>query len=94
MSKKADERDNGLLKRKKYLEFRKSLPGCSLNSADFRSGSARDRMLEVTDTKHAPWYIVRSDEKKRARLNCISHLLSTIPYGKVPREKVELPKCK
>jgi len=53
---------------------------------------ARDRMLDATDTKFAPWYIVRSDDKKRARLNCISHLLSMIPYGKVPREKVKLPK--
>jgi len=55
---------------------------------------ARDRMLEATDTKHAPWYIVRSDDKKRARLNCITHLLSKIPYGKVPHEKVKLPKRK
>ena len=55
---------------------------------------ARDVMLEVTDTKHAPWYIVRSDDKKRARLNCITHLLSLIPYGKVPKEKIELPKRK
>jgi polyphosphate kinase len=53
---------------------------------------ARDIMLAATDTKHAPWYIVRSDEKKRARLNCISHLLTMIPYGKVSREKVKLPK--
>lgn len=55
---------------------------------------ARDQMLEATDSKHAPWYIVRSDDKKRARLNCISHLLSRIPYGKTPREKVKLPKRK
>lgn len=55
---------------------------------------ARDQMLAATDTKHAPWYLVRSDEKRRARLNCISHLLSLIPYGKVPREKVKLPKRK
>ena len=55
---------------------------------------ARDTMLEATDTKHAPWYIVRSDDKKRARLNCITHLLSKISYGKVPREKVKLPKRK
>jgi hypothetical protein len=48
----------------------------------------------ATDTKYAPWYLVRSDDKKRARLNCISHLLSLIPYGKVPREKVKLPKRK
>lgn len=53
---------------------------------------ARDRMLEATDSKHAPWHIVRSDDKKRARLNCISHLLSRIPYGKVPHKKVKLPK--
>jgi polyphosphate kinase len=53
---------------------------------------ARDRMLEATDSKHAPWYLVRSDNKRRARLNCISHLLRTIPYKKVPREKVRLPK--
>ena len=55
---------------------------------------ARDKMLQATDTKYAPWYIVRSDDKRRARLNCISHLLSMIPYGKVPRETVKLPKRK
>jgi polyphosphate kinase 2 len=55
---------------------------------------ARDLMFKATDTKHAPWYIVRSDDKKRARLNCITHLLSVIPYGKAPREKVKLPKRK
>jgi hypothetical protein len=49
-------------------------------------------MLEATDSRHAPWYIVRSDDKKRARLNCISHLLSLIPYRKVPRMKVRLQK--
>jgi hypothetical protein len=48
-------------------------------------------MLEATDTKWAPWYILRSDDKKRARLNCIRHILSLIPYKKVPREKVKLP---
>jgi polyphosphate kinase 2 len=53
---------------------------------------ARDMMLTVTDTEIAPWYIVPSDDKKRARLNCISHLLSLIPYRQVPREKVKLPK--
>src|SRR5579862_3468169 len=52
---------------------------------------ARDMMLEATDTKIAPWYILRSDDKKRARLSLISHLLSLIPYKKVPREKVKLP---
>ena len=53
---------------------------------------ARDMMLEATDTKDAPWYIVRSDDKRRARLNCISHLLSLIPYKEVDREKIKLPK--
>ena len=55
---------------------------------------ARDMMLKATDTKVAPWYILRSDNKKRARLNCISHLLSLIPYKKVKREKVKLLKRK
>ena len=55
---------------------------------------ARDKMLAATDTKHAPWYLVRSDDKRKARLNCISHLLSLIPYGKVPKEKVKLPERK
>ena len=53
---------------------------------------ARDRMLEMTDTDKAPWYIVRSDDKRRARLNCLAHILSLIPYKKVPRAKVKLPK--
>ena len=58
----------------------------------FEYSRARDMMLKATDTKHAPWYILPSDNKKRARLNCIHHILSLIPYKKVPREKVKLPK--
>jgi polyphosphate kinase len=53
---------------------------------------ARDKMLDATDSRHAPWYLVRSDDKRKARLNCISHLLSMIPYKKAPREKIKLPK--
>jgi len=53
---------------------------------------ARDMMFEATDTKDAPWHILRSDDKKRARLNCISHILSMIPYKKVPKEKIDMPK--
>lgn len=53
---------------------------------------ARDMMLAATDTKHAPWYILRSDDKRRARLNCIAHLLKQIPYYDVPHDKVKLPK--
>jgi len=52
---------------------------------------ARDAMLKATDTRHAPWYIIRSDDKRKARLNCIRHLLSKIPYDKVPRAKIKLP---
>ncbi len=52
---------------------------------------ARDRMLEATDTPWAPWHIVRSDDKKRARLNCISHLLKQIPYEDLKKDKIELP---
>lgn len=52
---------------------------------------ARDEMLQATDTEHAPWHVLRSDDKKRARLNCISHLLSQIPYKKLPQSKVQLP---
>jgi polyphosphate kinase len=53
---------------------------------------ARDLMLDATDSKHAPWHIVRSDDKRRARLNAISHVLSRIPYKKAPHAKVKLPK--
>ena len=49
-------------------------------------------MLDATDRKHAPWHIVLSDDKKRARLNCIAHLLKLIPYKKLPRAEVKLPK--
>jgi polyphosphate kinase len=53
---------------------------------------ARDRMLEATSTEHAPWYIIRSDDKRRARLNCIAHLLNLIPYKRMPKHKIKLPK--
>jgi polyphosphate kinase 2 len=52
---------------------------------------ARDMMFDATDRDFAPWYIIRSDDKKRARLNCISHLLTLIKYEKVRRDKVKLP---
>ncbi len=55
---------------------------------------ARDLMLEKTDTKESRWNIIRSDDKKKARLNCIAHLLSLIPYQAVPHEKVKLPRRK
>ena len=58
----------------------------------FEYSRARDMMLDATDTKWAPWYILHSDDKKRARLNAIRHVLSLIPYKKVPREEIKLPK--
>jgi polyphosphate kinase 2 len=51
---------------------------------------ARDMMLEATDTKWAPWHIVQSDSKRNARLNCIAHLLSCIPYKRIKRPKVRM----
>jgi polyphosphate kinase 2 (PPK2 family) len=58
----------------------------------FDYSRARDLMFKATDTKEAPWYILHSDDKKRARLNCLSHILDLIPYKKVPHEKVKMPK--
>ena len=52
---------------------------------------AKDTLFAHTDIKQAPWYVVNADSKKAARLNCISHLLSMIPYEEVPWEEVELP---
>ena len=52
---------------------------------------ARDAMFKASDRELAPWYILRSDDKKRARLNCIQHVLQLIPYKKVPREKITVP---
>ena len=58
----------------------------------YEYSKARDMMFKATDSKHAPWYIVRSDDKRRARLNCISHILRSIPFKKIHRKKVKLPK--
>ena len=60
----------------------------------FEYSRAHDIMFDATDTEFAPWYIVPSDDKRRARLNCISHLLSLIPYEKVPRKQVTLPRAR
>jgi polyphosphate kinase len=57
----------------------------------FEYSRARDKMLDATDTKWAPWHVLRSDDKKRARLNCIRHILDLLPYKKVPRDKIKLP---
>ena len=57
----------------------------------FEYSRARDVMFAATNTKFAPWYLIRSDDKRRARLSCIRHLLDQIPYKKLPRERVKLP---
>jgi polyphosphate kinase 2 (PPK2 family) len=53
---------------------------------------ARDDMFAATDTPFAPWHVVRSNDKRRARLNLITHLLKQVPYKTAPREKIKLPK--
>jgi len=53
---------------------------------------ARDDMFAATDTRFAPWYVARSDDKRRARLSIITHLLGQIPYKTLPRKKIKLPK--
>jgi polyphosphate kinase 2 (PPK2 family) len=58
----------------------------------FDYSRARDEMFAATDTAWAPWYVARSDDKRRARLNIITHLLHHIPYKALPREKIKLPK--
>jgi hypothetical protein len=53
---------------------------------------ARDDMFKATDTNYCPWFVVRSDDKRRARLNLITHLLEQIPYKDLPQDKVKLPR--
>jgi polyphosphate kinase 2 len=53
---------------------------------------ARDAMFAATDTAQSPWYVVQTDDKERARLNCISHLLSVVPWKEIVQQKVKLPK--
>ncbi len=57
----------------------------------FEYSRARDLMLDATDTKWAPWYVLRSDDKKRARLNCLTHILNLIPHEKVACADIKLP---
>lgn len=58
----------------------------------YKYSRARDEMLDATDTEWAPWHIVPSDDKRRARLNCIAHFLSLIPYKAIKRKEIQLPK--
>jgi polyphosphate kinase 2 (PPK2 family) len=57
----------------------------------FDYSRARDKMFEATDTDYAPWHLVHSDDKRRARLNLISHFLGSLPYEKSPRKEIKLP---
>ena len=57
----------------------------------FDYSKAKDEMFAYTDTKQSTWYVVEADDKRKARLNCICHLLSMIPYDDVPRETITLP---
>lgn len=68
------------------------------SEVDFKSftkwedySKAKDEMFGYTDTKQSPWYVVNADDKQRARLNCISHLLSMIPYEYIAPEQIKLP---
>jgi len=84
---------------KRFLERIKDPSKCwKLSPMDLEShrrwydySRARDAMLAATDTKAAPWYIVPSDDKKRSRLNCIAHILRSIPYEEVPYKPPKLP---
>ncbi|UCE92855.1 MAG: polyphosphate kinase 2 [Flavobacteriaceae bacterium] len=74
------------------------MKGWKLSPMDLKSrehwieySMAKDAMFKFTDTKQSPWYVVPADNKKSARLNCISHILSSIEYQKVEREKIILP---
>jgi polyphosphate kinase 2 (PPK2 family) len=62
-----------------------------LESYQYAYSRAWDLMFKATDSKHAPWHVIRSDDKKRARLNCISHLLKTIACKRLSPEQVKLP---
>jgi polyphosphate kinase 2 len=53
---------------------------------------ARDQMFGATNSKHAPWHVIRSDDKRRARLNCIAHLLKSIPFKRLSHDQIRLPK--
>jgi polyphosphate kinase 2 len=87
----------GEQKRRFQARIEDPLRQWKLSSTDLESrrkwydySRARDMMLDATDMPYAPWHIVRSDDKKRARLSLIAHLLAHIPYEKVPREKIEM----
>ncbi|NME69482.1 polyphosphate kinase 2 [Flammeovirga aprica] len=84
--KRFSERINSSIKRWKFSEM-------DLESRDkwVEYSKAKDNMFAYTDTKQSPWYVVKADDKKKARLNCMSHLLSKIPYEEIKYKKIDLP---
>ncbi|WP_044203307.1 polyphosphate kinase 2 [Flammeovirga sp. OC4] len=84
--KRFSERINSSIKRWKFSEM-------DLESRNkwVEYSKAKDNMFAYTDTKQSPWYVVKADDKKKARLNCMTHLLSKIPYEEIKYKKIELP---
>jgi len=80
------ERINDPLKRWKFSEM-----DLESRSKWIEYSRAKDEMFSYTDTKISPWFVVNADEKQKARLNCISHLLSMVPYEEIKHKKIELP---
>ena len=89
-----EEQEKRFLKRVNDPKRRWKLSPMDLESRGrwYEYSKARDEMLEATDTEWAPWNLVDSNDKKRARLNCISHLLEQIPYQKMKADLIKLPK--
>ena len=91
-----EEQEKRFQKRAQDPRRRWKLSPMDLKSRDMweEYSKAKDRMFDYTDFKQAPWYVVNADDKKRARLNCISHILDTIPYQDILPEPIELPSRK
>ncbi len=91
-----EEQENRFQQRSKDPKRRWKLSPMDIKSRDKweEYSKAKDRMFDYTDIKQAPWYVVNSDDKKRARLNCISHILTQIPYENIMPDPIELPSRK
>ncbi|MFQ5420225.1 MAG: polyphosphate kinase 2 [Anaerolineae bacterium] len=91
-----EEQENRFQQRSKDPKRRWKLSPMDIKSRDKWEdySRAKDRMFDYTDIKQAPWFVVNSDDKKRARLNCISHILTQIPYENIMPDPIELPSRK
>ncbi|AZQ63175.1 polyphosphate kinase 2 [Flammeovirga pectinis] len=85
--KRFKERINSPIKRWKFSEM-----DLESRSKWVEYSKAKDNMFAYTDTKQSPWYVVKADDKKKARLNCISHFLSKVPYEEIKYKTIDLPK--